>query len=362
MTYQKIFQTHIHIRFLAISLHSAAIFPFSLFFFSFLLNGAMSTILLSKNLHHVVRHLLYTTKYRSSVIVISHKIIFARQTTATVKNMWADRFRLGCTTQAIRIILFVLLGFCLVISLTSVIVGIVALAKNGKMHGGINDAFTHGFPITFIVAGSFSLGIAMFGCCATYSQDTRKMSIFSYFLIVVVLFEVIMITLIFVHQKDIKRRARIGVQETFDNVKENRPDVDDIQGIFHCCGTNGTDFWGPRRLRQYDNAGGVADGDLPNSCCEKEIKQCTVSNAFKDNCEDAAAKNAETISLIAAFGMLAKLPFNIALLCLACCVASGFRKADKREIRHLRQDLKQLQQQQAQQQQAAPAKATVSNE
>jgi len=197
--------------------------------------------------------------------------------------------------------------------LALVIVGGVIRSKYGDYLSFADSKFASA-AIFIIVVGVIVFIIGFLGCCGAVKENYCMVTTFAVLLGVVFVLEIIAGSVGFAYRSKVKETADKGLEraiENYDNEKEKgaKDFVDWVQTEFTCCGTNGPSEW----------------QTLPASCCDADVKNCTIATAHQEGCllkfEEFVHDNLVVIGAVAiaiAFIQLLGIVF-------ACCLMKAIK-------------------------------------
>ncbi|XP_034247535.1 CD63 antigen-like [Thrips palmi] len=171
---------------------------------------------------------------------------------------------LRCGSTTIKYLLFFFNFLFTLCGLAILVVGVIC---TGVLKGE-NVGALKGSVIFIIVVGATVFIIAFFGCCGAVRESHFMLTVFSIFLMILIVCQVIAAVLLFVNVNGIND----AVGEIFKSALNGNNDAiivtDEIQKNFQCCGATDPSNW----------------KTIPVSCCAEGAATCTLANAYSKGC------------------------------------------------------------------------------
>jgi CD63 antigen len=242
--------------------------------------------------------------------IFEKKIVFIYS-----KKYPSIKMGLGCGSSLIKIILFVFNLLCVIGGIALIAIGAIIIAKTGDLEEALRYANVHSVPIILIVVGSVIFCIAFFGCCGAVRESQCMTMTYAFFLFVLIVLQIVIATVIFVYQDEVRNSIEKGIREVFDHKDTNREAIDGIQTALECCGAEGPRFW----------------PTLPKSCCDKTIADtCTFITAHQTGCIAKMRRLTVDLGNYAAYAALAIAGIELLGLIFACCLANSIKNEKRR--------------------------------
>ncbi|XP_044732678.1 CD63 antigen-like [Chrysoperla carnea] len=205
---------------------------------------------------------------------------------------------MGCVcelaTSVVRLVLFVF-NFLLVVSgIAFITLGVVYKNDADKVLE-VSDSDVAVAPIFCIVLGSIIFIISFFGCWGAFNKNTCMLRTYAILCGIILILGIVVCVYAFkvVDNDDITKSIRTSFDEMikkYDNDKDSRIVVDNIQSYFKCCGSTSP--------ADYKN------NTLPNSCCgisnSDKAEQCKLGqdNVYTGGCVKLLSDAINTIGTV----------------------------------------------------------------
>lgn len=222
---------------------------------------------------------------------------------------------LNCGLSTIKYVLFVFNLLCSLCGIALVVIGGVSLAKIADLQD-ISDEHSIVAPsILFIVLGSVVFVIAFFGCCGAIRESYCMTSTYGFFLMVLIIAQIVVAALVFIYVGDAKAAFKKGFARLFD--ERDRPQnaelIDTIQANLECCGKSSSKDWGL---------------NIPQSCCRPgTAPDCEV---YSQGCQVRIGEFIDTAGDVLGWVSLGVAAVELVGLIAACCLANGIRNQARR--------------------------------
>uniref|UniRef100_A0A182ME04 Tetraspanin n=1 Tax=Anopheles culicifacies TaxID=139723 RepID=A0A182ME04_9DIPT len=197
-----------------------------------------------------------------------------------------------------------------------IVIGAVSLVKLEELRD-ISDEYNIVVPsILLIVFGSIVFVISFFGCCGAIRESYCMTSTYSFFLILLVVAQIVIAVLVFVYVGDVTQAIKKGYEAIFQNrdTPVNADLIDSIQRNLECCGKTSFMDYGL---------------NFPQSCCS------TSGNAplcvpFARGCLGRISEFLDSAGNIVAWVSLGVAAIELVGLISACCLANAIRNQQRR--------------------------------
>lgn len=195
--------------------------------------------------------------------------------------------------------------------------GAIPLFKLGDIEAVFPENNPTIIPIAIIVLGSIVFFISFLGCCGAIRDNQCMLSSYAFFLLVLVVLQVVLAVFAFLYTSTLAALAYEGFNKLFDQAQssqEARMAVESIQKGFSCCGSSGPSSW----------------SSIPDSCCAAGT-QCTISNSFENGCADTISQWVEDSGLLIAWFAVSFAAIQLVGVVFACCLANSIKNAERRQ-------------------------------
>lgn len=132
-----------------------------------------------------------------------------------------------------------------------------------------------------IAAGLTVIIITFVGCLGIWIESRLLLLAYTFFVLLLVMVQVVVSVLALNYQSDIYRRVRKDMEQSLLHTKyrqevfwSSRLTWDELQSVFHCCGVSGPADW-------FGNQKWPNSSYVPDSCCNKTY---FISNTSMENC------------------------------------------------------------------------------
>lgn len=207
--------------------------------------------------------------------------------------------------------------FLQIAGIALITVGAIPLFRLGDIEAVFPENNPTIFPIMVVILGSIVFIISFFGCCGAIRENQCMVSTYAFFLLVLVVLQVVLAVFAFMYAADLADAAYNGFNKLFDNAQtsqEARVAVDGIQRGLSCCGSTGPSSW----------------TTIPDSCCEAGT-QCTISNSFQNGCSNTIHELVKDSGLLIAWFSVCFAAVQLVGVIFACCLANSIRNASRRQ-------------------------------
>uniref|UniRef100_A0A182VNU8 Tetraspanin n=1 Tax=Anopheles merus TaxID=30066 RepID=A0A182VNU8_ANOME len=198
-----------------------------------------------------------------------------------------------------------------------IVIGAVSLVKLEELRE-ISDEYNIVAPsILLIVFGSVVFVISFFGCCGAIRESYCMTSTYSFFLILLVIAQIVIAVLVFVFVGDVTTAIKKGFERVFENRDNpvNADLVNSIQQNLQCCGK--------RSFLDY----GIAS--FPQSCCSSG-GNAPLCVPFASGCLSRLSEFLDSAGNIVAWVSLGVAAVELVGLISACCLANAIRNQQRR--------------------------------
>uniref|UniRef100_A0A2M4A0K4 Tetraspanin n=1 Tax=Anopheles triannulatus TaxID=58253 RepID=A0A2M4A0K4_9DIPT len=223
---------------------------------------------------------------------------------------------LNCGHSTIKYLLFIFNLLCSLCGIALVVIGAVSLVKLDEIRE-ISDEYNIIAPsVLLIVFGSVVFIIAFFGCCGAIRESYCMTSTYSFFLILLVIAQIVIAVLVFVFIGDVKIAIQKGFERIFndrDN-KLNSDLIDTIQSNLECCGKSSFLDWGL---------------NFPQSCCSSG-GTAPVCVPYTQGCVSRLSEFLESAGNVVAWVSIGVAVVELLGLISACCLANAIRNSERR--------------------------------
>ncbi|XP_049540849.1 CD63 antigen-like isoform X1 [Anopheles darlingi] len=223
---------------------------------------------------------------------------------------------LNCGHSTIKYLLFIFNLLCSLCGIALVVIGAVSLVKLDEIRE-ISDEYNIIAPsVLLIVFGSVVFIIAFFGCCGAIRESYCMTSTYSFFLILLVIAQIVIAVLVFVFIGDVKIAIQKGFERIF-NERDNKLNadlIDTIQSSLECCGKSSFLDWGI---------------NFPQSCCSSG-GTAPVCVPYTHGCVSRLSEFLESAGNVVAWVSIGVAVVELLGLISACCLANAIRNSERR--------------------------------
>jgi hypothetical protein len=145
-------------------------------------------------------------------------------------------------------------------------------------------------------------------------------STYAFFLLVVVVLQVVIAVFAFMYTSDLANIAHNGFITLFNQANNSQPSneamiaVGGIQRGLQCCGSTGPESW----------------SQIPDTCCEAG-SNCTVNNSFSTGCANMIKEFVTDSGLLIAWFAVVFAGIQLVGVIFACCLSNSIRNAQRRQ-------------------------------
>lgn len=225
---------------------------------------------------------------------------------------------LSCGMSMVKYGLFVFNLICAVAGIALIVVGALPLFKLDDIREAFPENEPATVPIIVLVLGSVIFIISFFGCCGAIRESQCMVSTYAFFLLVLVVGQIVLAVFAFLYTSDLATAAQNGFGKLWDNRSDpgTQQAIDGIQKALQCCGNSSPSDWGQ---------------SIPSSCCAEGTTTCLLSGAHPTGCRvklyDIVSDSGMLIAWVAVvFGA-----FELVGVIFACCLANSIRNATRRQ-------------------------------
>nr|XP_014102768.1 CD63 antigen [Bactrocera oleae] len=205
------------------------------------------------------------------------------------------------------------------------ICGVLIIVLGSFMVGNLGDfsSFEEAInvdtlPIIIIILGCIIFVISFFGCCGAIRENSCCMTTYAVFMFILFCLQVALVVWVFMKRDDFLKTMTdlVGTAWNQNDSAKGYP-MDALQLSFKCCGkSNYTDYI-------------TADKDVPVSCCGSlDIKECPADvYQTKPGCTAEFVGFWATNTNIIRYAGIAVAAIELAVLTIACCLASSMRNS-----------------------------------
>lgn len=225
---------------------------------------------------------------------------------------------LNCGLTTIKYVLFVFNLLCSLCGIALVVIGGISLASVSEWNQ-ISDEYNIVAPsILFIVFGSIVFIIAFFGCCGAIRESYCLTSTYSFFLLVLIIAQIVIAALVFIHVGDVKQAFKKGFAKLFEqrHIETNAQLIDTIQSNLECCGSSSYLDWGIQLF--------------PQSCCK--YGNAPVCLPYGTGCQESLGNFIDNAGAVLGWVSLGVAAIELFGLIAACCLANGIRNQARRYV------------------------------
>lgn len=222
---------------------------------------------------------------------------------------------LNCGHSTIKYLLFIFNLLCSLCGIALIVVGAISLVRLDEIRE-ITDEYNIVVPsILMIVFGSVVFIIAFFGCCGAIRESYCMTSTYSFFLILLVIAQIVIAVLVFVFIGDVTVAMKKAFERVFQNRENpiNRDLIDAIQSSLECCGKTSVLDYG---------------GFFPQSCCAYGTAPACAP--FARGCTGRMGEFLDTAGNVVAWVSLGVAAVELIGLISACCLANAIRNQQRR--------------------------------
>ncbi|KFB48708.1 AGAP007209-PA-like protein [Anopheles sinensis] len=223
---------------------------------------------------------------------------------------------LNCGHSTIKYLLFIFNLLCSLCGIALIVIGAISLVRLDEIRD-ITDEYNIVAPsILLIVFGSVVFLIAFFGCCGAIRESYCMTSTYSFFLILLVIAQIVIAVLVFVFIGDVTVAVKKGFERLFQNRDNplNRDLIDTIQQNLECCGKSSFLDYGV---------------DFPQSCCSSG-GTAPLCVPFARGCTGRLSEFLDSAGNIVAWVSLGVAAVELLGLISACCLANAIRNQQRR--------------------------------
>lgn len=222
---------------------------------------------------------------------------------------------LNCGHSTIKYVLFVFNLLCSLCGIALVVIGAVSLAKIADFKNVTDEHNIVAPSILFIVFGSIVFIIAFFGCCGAIRESYCMTSTYGFFLLVLIVAQIVIAALVFVYVGDARDAFKKGFAKIFDERERpaNAELIDTIQTNLQCCGKTSALDWSL---------------NVPQSCCATGTAPLCVPHV--QGCQAALGEFIDQAGNVLGWVSLGVAAVELVGLIFACCLANGIRNQQRR--------------------------------
>lgn len=225
---------------------------------------------------------------------------------------------LSCGASFVKYGIFIFNLLIALAGIALITVGAIPLFKLGDIEAVFPENNPTIIPIIIVVLGSIIFFISFLGCCGAIRDNQCMVSSYAFFLLVIVVLQVVLAVFAFLYTSTLSTMAYDGFNRLFIQAQQNqeaRMAVESIQRQFSCCGSDGPASWGV---------------NIPDSCCDAGT-QCSISNSFQTGCATTIQGWVEGSGLLIAWFAVVFAAIQLVGVVFACCLANAIRNADRRQ-------------------------------
>ncbi|XP_052892363.1 23 kDa integral membrane protein-like isoform X1 [Anopheles moucheti] len=223
---------------------------------------------------------------------------------------------LNCGHSTIKYLLFIFNLLCSLCGIALIVIGAVSLVKLEELRE-ISDEYNIVAPsILLIVFGSIVFVISFFGCCGAIRESYCMTSTYSFFLILLVIAQIVIAVLVFVFVGDVTTAIKKGFERVFQNRDSpvNADLINSIQQNLQCCGKSSFLDYGLSFPQSCCSTGGTAPACVP----------------FARGCLGRLSEFLDSAGNIVAWVSLGVAAVELVGLISACCLANAIRNQQRR--------------------------------
>lgn len=222
---------------------------------------------------------------------------------------------LNCGLSTIKYLLFVFNLLCSLCGIALIVIGGVSLAQISELQSISEEHNVVAPAILFIVLGSVVFIISFFGCCGALRESYCMTSTYGFFLLVLIIGQIVIAALIFVYVGDAGEAFVRGFGKIFDERNSNQANmelVETVQRNLQCCGRTSALDWGLK---------------IPDSCCNTDLPGCI---PYITGCEKRLGEFINKVGDVLGWVSLGVAAVELVGLIAACCLANGIRNQKRR--------------------------------
>jgi len=226
------------------------------------------------------------------------------------------------TGSCLKLVVFLFNLLFVIFSILSITIASLALTNLLKY-----EEFSGNFKWAFIgVIGvmSFLLALTFLACCGALLESYFMLSLFSYIVGALVVFQLVCVVLVFRFRSSIEGEvAKIGQGfiSQYEHENTTRELVDSIQWKLKCCGFNSTADWDDYRHNTTESP----LGNFPDSCCFNKSPGTCAKPDFTNPCAKPIYDGATGMSFPLMVILGSFLGVQVVSMLLACCLANSTR-------------------------------------
>lgn len=163
---------------------------------------------------------------------------------------------------------------------------------------------------------------SFFGCCGAIRENQCMVSTYAFFLLVIVVLQVVIAVFAFMYTSDLAEIAHRGFVTLFNQANGTPPSneatiaVGGIQRGLQCCGIDGPASWGLL--------------NIPDTCCAQG-SSCNLVNSFQTGCADMIHDFVTDSGLLIAWFAVVFAGIQLVGVIFACCLANSIRNTNRRQ-------------------------------
>ncbi|XP_050499507.1 23 kDa integral membrane protein-like isoform X1 [Diabrotica virgifera virgifera] len=222
---------------------------------------------------------------------------------------------MGCGEALMKLFMLVVNTIFALGGLILIVIGVVKKLNVKNLSEAIPDDYSiEVAPILTIVVGVIIFVIAFFGCWGAIRDSPFLLTTYGVILLVIFLLQIAVGIFAVTHIKDeenFKIQVKKQVIRVFNEAKRNKKYelTDLIQKDFHCCGPDGSSFWG---------------NDIPDSCFDSHKHQ------YKDGCKIKVYEFLHKTMFIIGITVIAFSVLEVIGCIFSLCLASRIKKRERR--------------------------------
>jgi len=233
---------------------------------------------------------------------------------------------LSCGMSMVKYGLFVFNLICAIAGIALIVVGALPLYKLEHVRDALPDHEPATVPIIVLVLGSIIFIISFFGCCGAIKESPCMVSTYTWFLLLLVIIQVILAVFAFMYTEDLANAAEKGFTNLWNEMdsgteRNSSERINSIQSHMHCCGKQGPNDW-------------LNDGrPIRPSCCSSGLDTCNINSTdlFHEGCGPVLFDLVNASGLLIAWIAIVFGAFELVGVVFGCCLGNSIRNTARRQ-------------------------------
>lgn len=227
---------------------------------------------------------------------------------------------LSCGMSMVKYGLFIFNLICAVAGIALIVAGALPLFKLQDIQEVFPENNPEVMPIIVLTLGCVIFVISFLGCCGAIRESQCMINMYAFFLLVLVVGNVVIAVYAFLYTKELAQVAEDGFGTLWNNSIGVNADtkytaaIDGIQRALQCCGRQGPGDWGAR---------------IPPSCCADE-SSCNLASAFPKGCGQLLNDFVSMSGVLIAWVAVSAAAFGLLGVIFACCLSNSIRNSYRR--------------------------------